>query len=452
MTRRRDGWERRPGFGGRLLSCLLATAVVAGACAGTAQTVSPGASATQGRTSSDAGVELAAAHLDLAPGSAEQAKTVADAIDAFGLTLFARATSGGGNAVVSPASVALALAMARAGARGETAAQMDAAMHSLGSDANGPGLAALDQVLSKVSGTFRDAEGDEHDVTLRIANAAFSQRGMQLTQAYLDALATRLGSGLHLVDYATGPEAARQLINAWVSEKTQQRIKELLAAGTIDPLTRLVLVNAIYLKAPWETPLPVEATKPAPFTLAGGRQIDVPTMNATLEASYAGAAGWQAVQLPYAGGSLAMLVIVPDDLASFEAGLDAARLGQIVDSLAPGQVQVALPRFKLETKVDLAGVLAAMGMPLAFDRGAADFSGITPDEQLYIDAVIHQANIDVDEKGTEAAAATAVVMRATGLPAEPKVLRADRPFLFALRELSTGTILFLGRVADPSQS
>jgi serpin B len=254
------------------------------------------------------------------------------------------------------------------------------------------------------------------------------------------------------VDYAGDPEAARALINAWVDDRTERRIPELLSPGDVDALTRLVLVNAIYLKAAWQQPFPETSTRPAPFTRPDGSTIDVPTMATSAEYAYAAGDGWRAVELPYVGGQLAMTILVPDDLAAFVDDLDAAAFAAITDALAPAMVDLSMPKFGIETKADLVRTLAALGMPTAFDPERADFSGMTAAERLYVSAVVHQANIDVDEKGTEAAAATAVVMRATSQPAERVTLRVDRPFLFAIRDVPTGTILFLGQVADPAAS
>ena len=339
--------------------------------------------------------------------------------------------------------------MARAGARGQTAAEMDAVLRDLASDEHAGWLNALDQALASRSGTFEDLGGNALPVALRIANAPFAQRGMPLEPAYLEALAARYGAGLRLVDYVADTEGARQLINGWVSDQTEQRIPELLVPGVLTPESRLTLVNAIYLKAPWLEPFAVEATAPGTFTRADGSTVEVPLMAASAAMPYASGAGWQAVEIPYIGGSLAMTVIVPDDLAAFEAALTVDQLASITDALAETQVTLTFPKFSIETKARLADVLAALGMPSAFGDGA-DFSGITTAEQLVISDVIHQANIDVDEKGTEAAAATAVVMRATGMPVEPVTVRVDRPFLFALRDVPTGAVLFLGRVGDPS--
>jgi len=346
--------------------------------------------------------------------------------------------------------VALALAMARAGARGETAAEMDVVLGAVASDEHAGWLNALDAALAGRSGTFPDAVGKPYPVALRIANAPFAQRGMTLVPAYLEALASRFGAGLRLVDYRADPEAARRQINGWVDEQTVQRIPELLVPGIITTDTRLTLVNAIYLKAPWLTPFSPEATKPGAFSRPDGSTVDVPMMSLSESLPYAEGTGWRAVELPYVGGSLALTIIVPDSMAAFQSSLTPDLLAGLTGALQPRSVQLALPKFGIESKTDLATTLAAMGMPLAFDPDRADFSGITTEERLVISAVIHQANIDVDEKGTEAAAATAVVMRATGAPAEPVALRVDRPFLFALRDVPTGAILFLGRIADPS--
>jgi serpin B len=412
--------------------------------------VSPPPASSPASPTSAPGEDVAFAEVSRLETTPDDAAAAAAAVNAFGLDLYRAMATGTGNAVVSPASVALALAMARAGAEGETAAEMDAVLRRFGADDVAAWPAALDAALAGRTRTLDGPDGTPVDVTLRIANAPFAQRGMPLEAAYLEALGARFGAGLRLVDYIAATEEARARINAWVDEQTEQRIPELLAPGTITTDTRLTLVNAIYLKAPWQTPFTEEATAPAPFTRPDGSRVDVPTMATGEHLPFATGAGWRAVELPYLGGELAMTVIVPDDLAAFEAGLDAAGLDAIIGALADQQVELFLPRFGIETKASLADALRALGMPLAFDPQSADFSGITAAETLFIGDVIHQANIDVDEEGTEAAAATAVVMRAGSAPAEPVTLRVDRPFLFALRDVPTGTILFLGRVTDPS--
>ena len=403
-----------------------------------------------------AAVALAKADVPRASADPADAARAAAAINAFGLDLFRQSATGAGgsfdNRVVSPASIVIALAMARAGAAGQTATEMDAVLRDVATPDHPGWLNALDAALATRTGTFKDSTGRSLPVTLRIANAPFAQRDMTLVPAYLNALATQFGAGLRLVDYKTNAEAARKAINGWVDGQTDHRIPELIGAGVLDDNTRLTLVNAIYLKAPWLTPFAVESTKPATFTRADGSTVEVPTMAAQLEGvGYASGSGWQAVELPYVGGSLALTVIVPDDIATFEAALTPAVLDAITGGLADRTVNLALPKFGIDAKLELKDVLAAMGMPTAFDGDRADFSGITKEEMLYITAVIHQANIDVDEKGTTASAATAVVMGRTSLPTDVVTLRVDHPFLFALRDVPTGTILFLGRVADPSK-
>lgn len=422
-------------------------------------TASPSATVTP--TASPAGeIVLAMSQVSRAPATLADAKAAAAAINAFGLDLYARVAEPRKNAVFSPSSIVLALGMARAGARGETAAEMDVVLHEAAADDHPGWLNALERELSDRDQTFPLMEGEEGkpaQVVLRIANAQFAQVGMRLEEAFLDALAARFGAGLHLVDYQNDPEAARRLINTWVDDQTEGRIPELLMPPDVKISTRLALVNAIYLKAPWAVPFNAEATRDAPFTRVDGTRVSVPMMHAlsspgTQRAAVTG--DWQAVELSYRGGSLSMLLIVPRDLEAFEAGLGPEQLADIDAALEDEYVDLTMPRFGIEARASLGDALVAMGMPLAFDRERADFYGISRDvTRLYIDRVIHQANIDVDEKGTEAAAATAVLMGDTsgGSDEPPLVIRADRPFLFALRDVPTGAILFLGRVADPSE-
>jgi serpin B len=407
--------------------------------------------AVAGCGSSVGSITLARADVARIAAPPADASSAAAAVNAFGFDLL-RAVGSQGDTVVSPASIALALAMARAGAVGDTATQIDAVLHDAASDAHPTWLNALEAALAARTGTFKDANGKDQPVTLRIANATFSQADMTLQPAYLQALAERFGSGVRLVDYKTATEAARLAINGWVADQTEQRIKELLEKGTLDVQTRLVLVNAIYLKAAWQNPFEASATAPAPFSHLDGTTSDVQTMHLVADLPYAAGNGWRAVELPYVGDKLAMTIIVPDDFAAFTAGLDEASFGGIVAALGQQrpEVTLAFPKFGTETKVDLATVLAALGMPDAFDPDRADFSGITTQERLYISAVIHQANIDVDEKGTEAAAATAVVMRATAMPADHVTFNVDHPFVFALRDVETGAIVFLGQITTPA--
>ena len=401
------------------------------------------------------GIALAISSAARPSTTPEEATGAAAEVNAFGLDLFRRVATGSGNVVVSPASIAIALAMARAGAKGETAAQMDRVLRSFGSDADAAGVNALDQSLSaldRVYDNWSGGQGPPPEVVLQLANAPFAQRDMALQPAYLDALATRFGAGLRLVDFQADPDGARRLVNAWVKAQTKGRIPALLSPPTITTLTRLVLVNTIYLKAPWLEPFDPKATTPEPFTRADGSTLSVPTMSARGSYGHAAGNGWWAVELPYLG-TLALTIIVPDDLSRFSAALTPAQLARITGALSPRPIALHLPRFGVDTgPISLADDLIAMGMPLAFDQQRADFSGITAEEALYISAVVHQANIDVDEKGTEAAAATAVIgsTAGPGYQGPWPELRVDRPFLFALRDRATGAVLFLGRVTDPT--
>lgn len=399
---------------------------------------------------SDPRIELAALSLPRLSTTDQDAIDAAAAVNAFGFDLYHAAARGEDDLVLSPASIALALAMARAGARGETAVQMDAVLHDAASDSHAAWLNALDAALAARNGTFRDADGGAHDVTLRIANAPFAQRGMKLEASYLEALATGFGAGLRLVDYINATEEARQAINGWVAGQTEDRIPELLVPDVLTPDARLTLVNAIYLKAAWLTPFDKGHTQPGPFTRSDGSTVETPMMHVGESLAYAAGDGWRAVEIPYVGDQLAMTVIVPDDLATFEASLDGAGFDAITAALQAHEVILSMPRFSTESKLSLADALTAMGMPVAFEFDRADFSGITTDERLFIADVIHQANIDVDEAGTEAAAATAVVMEAGSAPGEVVTLDVDRPFIFALRDTQTGAIVFLGRITDPS--
>jgi serpin B len=351
------------------------------------------------------------------------------------------------NVVLSPASIVLALAMVRPGARGETAAQMDAVLGSLATNEHAAWLNALDAALATRSGRYPDGSGTPRQVTLRLANAAFGQRGLAFQPAYLAVLAEDFGAGLRLVDYQSDPDGARQTINGWVDQATEGRISQLLAPGAVDPLTRLVLVNALYFAAPWLVPFPAAASGPAPFRLANGETVEVPTMHLQGDLRYSAQGGWQALELPYVGGSLALTLVLPPDQGA--TGLSQATLDGLLAGLGQRSVRLALPRFTVETRANLVEPLAALGISLLFDPQRADLSGISAQEQLYVTTVAHQARIRVDEAGTEAAAATAVVVGTTALPADEVEVRVDRPFWFVLRDLPTGAVLFLGRVGDP---
>lgn len=375
-------------------------------------------------------------------------------ITAFTTDLYRRvAQQAPGNVVCSPYSVAQALTMTVQGARGETVAQMLRVLHA-GSDAAGlaAGLGGLDLALARRSGPRTNFEGVPGEVVLAAANSVWGQRDLAWQRPFLDALARDFGAGVQQVDFITAAEPARSAINRWVSGRTRTRIPDLLPPGLLDALTRLVLVNALYLKAPWHTAFRPGDTRKAPFTRLDGSAVTADLMGGTLaDAGYARGDGWTAVDLPYAGGEVAMAVILPDrgQFATVESGLDAAGLARTLRALAPTPLTVNLPRWTHRTKATLTEALAALGMPLAFtDQG--DFSGLTTTEKLHLSAVVHEGFIAVDEHGIEAAAATAAEMGVTAA-APPKVsVTVDRPFLYLIHDIPTGTSLFAGRVTDPT--
>ncbi|MBI5089234.1 MAG: serpin family protein [Actinobacteria bacterium] len=374
---------------------------------------------------------------------ADDAPAAATAVDDFGVALYRQlaAADASGNIVMSPASIAIALTMTMAGARGNTLDEMVATLRIDDPSTIHRSMNALTAALDALS---RD------EVTLELANSLWGQAGLAFETPFLDTLAGEYGAGLELVDYESDPEAARLAINAWVAAATRDRIRDLLSEDVITEDTRLTLVNAIYLKAAWATQFDTTSTADSAFTTASGDEVEVPMMSRTMQMDHASGDGWQAVELPYANGSLAMLIIVPESgfLALFE---ETFLLSDSVPYLAPRQVQLRLPRFDIESKLPLADQLVEMGMGDAFSFENADFSGITDAADLAISAVVHQANITVTEAGTEAAAATAVVMQPTSAAPEDELIElvVDRPFVFAVRDRKTGAVLFLGRVADP---
>jgi serpin B len=384
-------------------------------------------------------------------GAADADAAVA-AINQLGAALYGPVAADASNVVFSPASIAIALTMARAGARGETAAELDAALGVADGDGLHRPMNALDAALAQRSGERTNASDEPATVTLRTANSLWGQDGFGFEPAFLDLLAEEYGAGLRLVDYRSDPDQARSLVNAWVDDITEGRIPELLPAGSIDADTRLTLVNAIYLKAAWHQAFLPEVTRPGPFTTRAGTETEVPFMADQRTLPHASGDGWQATELAFAGSELALTLVVPDAgrLDDAEAALGAGLLDRVVDELRPTTVNLSLPRFDIETTTDLRDVLARLGVSQIFDPALADLSGMTAEQRLFLQAARHQANLTVDEEGAEAAAATALVAGVTSAPIDVVELVVDRPFLFALRDIPTGAVLFLGRVGDPS--
>jgi serpin B len=426
-----------------------------GACGGSSEPAPSEAAKPPPAPPSPTGEAIAIANAERVAASPADAAPASSSLNALGADLYAAlAAESDANLVFSPASILLALAMARAGAAGTTASEMDAVLHIDDPEAIHHALNGLTRALEARSGTF-EVNGEPAEVELSIANAVWGQQTLTWQEAFLGVLAREYGAGVRLTDFAADPEAARVTVNEWVAEETRDRIPELIAAGMVDVLTRMILVNAIYLKAPWAIPFDANVTRDAPFTLLDGSTAEVPFMaRSDKSMAYGSGDGWQAVELPYAGDELAMLVLVPDEgaLASVEDGLAGGLVDQAAAALAPADVVLELPKWESETKVELSTALGELGMPTAF-TDAADFTGMTTDEALQIGFVIHQANITVDEAGTEAAAATAVGIEATSAPVEepePILLTVDRPFVYALRDRETGAVLFLGRVTSPA--
>jgi serpin B len=409
---------------------------------------------------------LGAATVATSPLHADTS-TVAGSINAFGLDLHRRLAAGGGNVVTSPWSIETALAMTYAGAGGKTKEEMAKVLHFAGSDDAvhqgfadlAADLAALQEKSAEQVKQAKERGGPSTPLELHAANRLFGQQGYPFEKPFLDLVDKIYRAPLELVDFEKSAEKQRVRINTWVEEQTKERIKDLIPAGVLDADTRLVLTNAVYLKAAW-----AEAFREVPnfeFHADGTTAAKVTGLTRTDSFGHATIPGGSVVTVPYAGGGLQFVLLVPDEkdgLAAMEKQLTPEVLAAAAKA-PPREVALHFPKFKLEPeRVMLAEKLIEMGMPTAFDQpqGSADFSVMAPrkpDDYLYISHVIHKAFIAVDKDGTEAAAATAVVMtRALSMPVEPPKpleVRVDRPFAFAIQHVASGACLFLGRVSDP---
>jgi serpin B len=358
------------------------------------------------------------------------------------------ARKSGENIIYSPYSVSVALAMTYAGARGQTEQDMAATMHYvLPQDDLHPAFNTLDLALESRG---EGAEGqDDEPFRLRIANAIWGQEGFSFEQPFLDTLALNYGAGLRLLDFAADPDSARQTINEWVEWKTEERIKDLLPEGSIRPSTRLVLTNAIYFNAAWKHKFAEDMTQKGDFTTGDGTTVEADMMTQMQSFEYASLDGMEAIELPYDGDDVSMLFVIPDDLAATEASLDRAGITEIDQSLSTQEVELTMPKFEFTTPTKLTAIFREdLGMESAFM--GADFSGMSTQADLAITDILHKAFILLDESGTEAAAATAVVVGETSEPTPDVRLTIDRPFLFFIRDNPTGSILFAGRVLDPT--
>jgi len=380
------------------------------------------------------------------PAAAATEKAITEGNNRFGLELYHQIAPKKGNLFFSPSSIHTALAMTYAGARGNTAAEMARTLHY------GKG----EEYFGAYGGLIdRTAAGKKAKYELNIANALWLQEDKPFLPPFLALNQRHFGAGLFDVDFKRRFEAARGDINKWVADRTKQKIKDLLPAGSLNALTRMVLTNAIYFKGDWASQFKKASTRPMDFHVTADKKTRAQMMYQSGKFGYTETPDAQALKMPYDGKDLSMVVLLPkkvDALGSLEKSLTTGSLAAMIGRLRrPRKVRVFFPRFKMEYKMKMKPILAKMGMPEAFG-GKADFSGMTGSQDLFISDVYHKAFVKVDEKGTEAAAATAVVMRLrSAAPSRPLVFKADHPFLFLIRHEKTGQILFLGRVTEPKE-
>lgn len=379
--------------------------------------------------------------------------TLASDNAAFAFDVYKQLIATNNNLIFSPASISIALAMTYAGAAGTTATEMASALHfSLPPAQLHPAFNALDQTLTSRGQGKLGADGKPMQVD--IVNALWAEKTYAFRSDFLDTLAANYGAGVNLLDFVNAPDPSRVTINNWVADQTNDKIQDLLPSGSVDSSTKLVLTNAVYFNAAWKTPFDPNNTYDGSFSLLDGSTVTAKFMGADLPGTLAvQGTNFVAAALPYADDNLSLLVVVPDagQFTQVESSLDSTALATLVAGLTSQQVILGLPRFKVETGADLVVLLKALGMTSAFDPGTADFSGMDGTHSLFISDVVHKAFIDVAEKGTEAAAATGVVMSGSAAPMG-LLINANRPFLYFLRDQPTGAILFMGRVLDPSQN
>jgi serpin B len=383
---------------------------------------------------------------------------VAAGNNAFACDLYRKLADDPGNLFFSPFSISAALAMTWGGARGETAGQMAEVLHlPYDQEHLHPAWARwLDSLNTGAvppaeQARREDAGAAPKSYVLRIADRLWPRKGLELVPSFLEMTRRDYGAEAQELDYVGDAEGSRQIINAWVAEQTAQKIPELIPQGLIDRLTELVLTNAIYFLGDWQRAFPADATRPGPFFSGPDRSVEAPLMQQRGEFGYASLPDLALLELPYAGGDLSMLILLPqerDGLPALERKLTPANLDAWLAALQERSVQVTLPKFRLRSHFNLGKTLQAMGMGLAFTAGA-DFSGMVSRGHVFISEVVHEAYVDVYEEGTEAAAATGVIMKRTSV-AQPAVFRADHPFLFLIRDMRSRGILFLGRLTDPS--
>ena len=382
----------------------------------------------------------------LAQTPKDDAVLLAEALNRFAANAHAR-LSQSGPAICSPASIGIALLMVLPGAAGETAAELESVLQLP------EGLAGdrLNKAAAKLLASLRSTGTKEETIELRLVDELWAQTDFELVPGFVRTLRDHFASEVHPVDFVADPDGARQKINAAIAATTNQRIPRLIPKGLIDTDTRLVLTNALWLRGAWLHAFREKGTKPAPFILAGGTQVEVPTMHVVEEFGYVADERYQLVRMPFVDPTYVCDVLLPAKGVALDDVQQQVVLGQYQAKLGETRVHIALPRFKVAAAHRLREALEALGLHRAFDGARADFSGIRKERDLCIDEVVHQTWIAVDEKGAEAAAATAVILKRWGAPAgDPVQFTADRPFAFVIRHAPTGLILFTGRVDDPS--
>ena len=417
----------------RCIGVVLVAAVLAAACG------SSGPKAVKPHPPVDQGPKLAGKGAHAAKPTAAALRAAAAGEEQFAVALYRELARAPGNVAVAPSSIATVLGMIVAGAHGTTEQQVLDALH-----VQLP-ASQLHGALGGLPQAFADRSGD--GVTLAEVDQAWLQQGLSVLGPYSDTLAGSYNAPLASIDFAQA-SAAAATINAWFAEHTHGKITKLIDAGDLDASTALVLTDAVYLAAQWKYAFDPKLTKPTPFHPATGPAVNVPTMSygeAQLLA-YGSGNGWREVVLPYKGNALEMDVIVPDDLASFESTLDAARLASILRDVHPGNVYLSLPRFDARVSSDLIDPLKKLGITDVFSPVNSDLSGIDGRPGLFVSAIKHQVVVHVDEQGTVAAGATAGVVSVSAV-SPSTVLKVDRPFVYVVRDRTTGAILFLGRVS-----
>ena len=375
-------------------------------------------------------------------------QTVVKGNNDFGFDLYRQLKNKEGNIFFSPYSISSALAMTYAGARGQTEKEMAQVLHfSLAQKRFHSSFSKLQSNLNAVQ--------KKGYIKLSIADSLWAQEGYKFLDSFFNTNKKYYGAGLNFVDFSTQTEAARKTINLWVEDKTQRKIKEIIKPGMIDPFTKLVLCNAIHFKGDWLSQFEKNNTVNDTFYVSPAKTIRVPTMSQESKFKFKDFGDFSAIELPYRGEGLSMVIFMPkeiDGLTEFEKSLTGNNVKKWIDTLYnsnESEIFVRLPKFKTTCEFELAEVLSDMGMPGAFSLPPADFSGMTGIKDLFISRVIHKAFVDVNEEGTEAAAATAVIME-KGI-SKVLVFKADHPFVFLIRENKTGNILFIGRIVDPTK-